>query len=143
MPHAESSVTIARPIEDVFAYLTDGERCPEWRPGVIAIRRVSGDGGVGTIYEQRVRGPMGRAIAADYAITVAEPPTRLEFQTLTGPVRPHGRYVLESAGGSTRLTFALDAELNGIRRMLLGSAVQKTMDAEVGTLENLRARLEG
>jgi len=143
VPRAEASVTIARPPADVFAYLLDGERCTEWRPGVLEIRRTSGDGGVGTTYKQRVRGPMGRAIPADYAITVAEPPTRLEFQTTTGPVRPRGRYVLEPIDDDTRLTFTLRAELGGVRRLLLGSAVQKTMDAEVGTLENLRARLEG
>ena len=142
MPHAEASITIARPIEEVFAYLVDGERCPEWRPGVAEIRRVSGEGGVSTTYVQRVRGPMSRPIAADYAITVHEPPRRLEFQTLVGPVRPHGTYALQPADGGTRLTFTLDAELRGIRRFLLGSAVQKTMDAEVGTLENLRSRLE-
>jgi uncharacterized protein YndB with AHSA1/START domain len=142
MPHAESSVTIARPIDNVFGYLLDGERCPEWRPGVVGIRRVSGNGGVGTTYEQTVRGPMGRSIRADYAITVHEPPSRIEFQTLTGPVRPHGTYVLAAAGGGTHVTFVLDAELGGLRRLLLGSAVQKTMEAEVATLENLRARLE-
>jgi len=143
VPHAEASVTIARPPADVFAYLLDGERCTEWRPGVLEIRRTSGDGGVGTTYQQRERGPMGRAIPADYAITVAEPLTRLEFQTITGPVRPRGRYVLEPVDDDTRLTFTLDAELGGIRRLLLGSAAQKTMDAEVGTLENLGARLGG
>ena len=47
------------------------------------------------------------------------------------------------AEASVTIAFTLCAELGGIRRLLLGSAVQKTMNAEVGTLENLRARLEG
>jgi hypothetical protein len=105
------------------------------------IKRVSGDG-VGTRYAQGVKGPMGRRIAADYEITVVEPNRRLEFQTVTGPARPHGRYEFEARGGDTHLTFSLDAELHGLRNLLMGGAVQKTMDAEVKTLDNLKRILE-
>jgi hypothetical protein len=41
MPHAEHTVTILRPAEDVFGYLADGTHNPEWRSGVIEIRRTS------------------------------------------------------------------------------------------------------
>jgi hypothetical protein len=57
-------------------------------------------------------------------------------------VRPHGVYLFEPADSGTRLTFSLEAQLNGVRRLLMGSAVQKTMDAEVRTLDNLKAVLE-
>ena len=85
---------------------------------------------------------MGRRITADYEVTVFEPDRRLEFQTLTGPARPHGRYHLEPADGGTRLTFSLDAQVTGLSRLLMGSAVQKTMDSEVRTLDNLKQVLE-
>jgi carbon monoxide dehydrogenase subunit G len=141
MPSATYSVTINRPGSEVFAFVADGEKCPQWRPGVLDIKRVSGDG-VGTTYSQGVKGPMGRRIAADYQVTVFEPDRRLEFQTLTGPARPHGRYDLEPVDGGTRLTFALDAQLTGLSKLLMGSAVQKTMDSEVRTLDNLKRVLE-
>jgi uncharacterized protein YndB with AHSA1/START domain len=135
------SVTINRPVSEVFAFVADGEKCPQWRPGVLDIKRVSGDG-LGTTYAQGVKGPMGRRIAADYTITAYEPDRRLEFQTTTGPARPHGRYDLEPVDGGTRLAFTLDAELTGFRKLLMGSAVQKTMDSEVQTLDNLKRVLE-
>ena len=91
---------------------------------------------------QGVKGPMGRRISADYEITVYEPNQRIEFQTMAGPARPHGRYDFEAADGGTRLTFGLDAELSGIRGLLMGGAVQRTMDEEVRTLENLKKILE-
>lgn len=141
MPEASHAVTVARPIDDVFAYLADGQRCAEWRPAVVEIHRVSGDGGVGTRYEQRVRGPMGRTIAADYEITVSEPPHRLEFQTVTGPARPHGAYRLESVEDGTKVTFSLDADLGGLRGMLMRRAVQSTMDSEVRNIENIAAHV--
>jgi uncharacterized protein YndB with AHSA1/START domain len=141
-PHASHEVIVRRPIEDVFAYLADGERCTEWRPGVVTIERVSGDGGVGTRYAQQVRGPMGRPIAADYEIARSEPPRLLEFQTVTGPARPHGMYELEEGGDGTRVRFTLDADLGGVRGLLMGGAVQRTMDQEVRMLENIRRVLD-
>ncbi|MGZ8513825.1 MAG: SRPBCC family protein [Candidatus Limnocylindrales bacterium] len=141
MPQASYSVVIGRPIDAVFSFIADGERCREWRPGVLDIKRASGDG-VGARYTQGVKGPMGRRVAADYEVTVFEPPRRLEFQTVTGPARPHGRYHLEPVDGGTRLTFSLDATLSGLQRMLMGSMVQRTMEAEVRMLDNVKRILE-
>jgi uncharacterized protein YndB with AHSA1/START domain len=140
-PSAEYAVTIARPVDAVFAYVADGENCPAWRPGVLDIKRISGDG-LGARYAQGVRGPMGRRIAADYEITAFEPNRRIEFQTTTGPARPHGRYLFEADNGGTRLSFILHATLTGISGLLMGGAVQRTMNDEVRTLDNLKRVLE-
>src|SRR4029077_5435322 len=90
MPEEQHSVSKNRQPEPAFAYLVDGEKCTEWRPGVLDIKCVSGEGGVGTRYARGVRGPMGRRISADYEVTACEPNAHLEFQTVTGPARPHG-----------------------------------------------------
>jgi uncharacterized protein YndB with AHSA1/START domain len=140
-PSAEYTVAIARPVDEVFAYVADGENCPAWRPGVVDIRRISGDG-LGARYAQGVRGPMGRRIPADFEITAFEPNRLIEFQTTTGPARPHGRYLFTADNGRTRLSFGLEASLKGIGRMFMGGAVQRTMNAEVRTLDNLKAILE-
>ncbi len=142
MPQATYAVSINRPVEAVFAYVADGEKCPQWRPGVLDIKRVAGDGGVSTRYAQGVKGPMGRRIAADYEVTVFEPNQRLEFQTLTGPARPHGRYDFAVVDGGTRLAFSLDAELSGLSKLFLGGMVQSTMNAEVKNLDNVKRVLE-
>ena len=141
MPFAKHAVTIVRPIGDVFSFIADGEQCPKWRSGVLDIKRISGEG-VGTRYAQGVSGPMGRRIAADYEITAFEPNRRIEFQTTAGPVRPHGRYDFEATDGGTRLTFALDATVGGLRKLLMGSMVQRTMDTEVAALDKVKEVLE-
>jgi hypothetical protein len=61
---------------------------------------------------------------------------------IAGPVRPTGEYVLDEVDGGTRLSFALRAELGGIKKLLMGGAVQKTMDAEVAATERLKSVLE-
>ena len=35
MPHATSTVTIDRPVDEVFGYLADGTNNPRWRSGVL------------------------------------------------------------------------------------------------------------
>ncbi|HEY7525788.1 MAG TPA: SRPBCC family protein [Candidatus Limnocylindria bacterium] len=140
-PSAEYAVTIDRSVEDVFAYVADGENCSAWRPGVVDIKRIGGEG-LGARYAQGVRGPMGRRIAADYEVTAFEPNRRIEFQTTTGPARPHGRYLFAADGGGTRLSFALEATLDGLSGLFMGGAVQRTMNDEVRTLDNLKRVLE-
>lgn len=144
MPSARHTVTIPRPAAEVFAFVADGENARRWRPGVLDVSRVPGGpaaGGVGTAYRQGVRGPGGRRVDADYRITAFEPGRRLAFQATAGPVRPSGEYVFEDAGGATRLTFSLGVEIGGIKRLLLGGAVQKTMESEVRAIENVAAAM--
>jgi carbon monoxide dehydrogenase subunit G len=136
MPSASRSVTIPRPREAVFAFIADGENAQRWRSGVLDVRHVSGTG-VGAAYKQGVRGPGGRRVDADYVVTEYEPPRRLAFRTTAGPVRPTGEYRLEEEGTGTRLTFSLRADLGGIRGLLMGRMVQRTMDAEVGNIERI------
>jgi len=82
--HAENSVVVNRPSQEVFGFLADGERSPEWRSGVVEIKKVSGEG-VGTIYRQRVKGPGGRPVAADYRITEYQPYTRWRSRRSRAP----------------------------------------------------------
>jgi uncharacterized protein YndB with AHSA1/START domain len=141
MLSAEREVTIARPVAEVFAFVADGLNAPRWRPGVMDISLASGTG-LGAVYKQGVKGPGGRRIDADYRITAYEPNRRLSFEAIAGPVRPTGQFVFDDANGGTRLTFGLQAELGGLKKLLMGGAVQKTMNAEVAATERLKEVLE-
>jgi uncharacterized membrane protein len=141
MPSARHQVEIRRPAGEVFVFIADGLNGPKWRPGITDIALVSGSG-LGAIYKQGVKGPGGRRVDADYRITTYEPNTRLAFEAIAGPVRPKGEYVLEQVDDGTRLSFALEAELAGIKKLLMGGAVQKTMDTEVQATERLKSLLE-
>jgi len=141
MPEAQHQVTIGRPRSEVFEFIADGLNGPKWRSGILDIAHVSGTG-VGATYKQGVKGPGGRRIGADYRVTEYEPNSRLAFEAIAGPVRPKGEYTLEEHDGGTRLTFAMWAELGAIKKLLMGGAVQKTMDSEVEATERLKTLLE-
>ena len=142
MQSARRTITIKRPIADVFAYVANGLNGPNWRPGVLDISLVSGEG-VGAVYRQGVRGPGGRRIAADYEVTAFEPSRRLAFKATAGPVRPSGEYAFEEAPEGTVLTFSLEEPLSGWKRFVFGRPVQQTMDAEMKALDRLKELLEG
>jgi uncharacterized membrane protein len=141
MASATRSVTIRRPVDEVFAFVADGANAPRWRSGVLDVEHVSGRG-AGAVYRQGVKGPGGRRIAADYEITASEPSRRIAFKAIAGPVRPTGEFRFDGTGDQTTLTFSLDAQLNGWKKLVMGGAVQRTMDAEMDALDRLKALLE-
>src|SRR5262245_42028633 len=128
MPQATNTVTIAMPVHDVFGFVADGENASKWRSGVLDIARISGEG-VGAVYKQGVRGAGGRRVEADCRITSLDPDRSFAFETTAGPVRPTGRFEFEPADDGTTVTFALDAELGGLKKLLMGKMVQRTMEA--------------
>jgi uncharacterized protein YndB with AHSA1/START domain len=141
MPTATSTVTINRPAAAVFDFVADGTTATNWRPGVLDVALVSGSG-IGARYKQGVKGPGGRRVDADYEVTAYDPGRRLAFAATAGPVRPTGEYVLEAVAEGTRITFSLKADLGGLKGLLMGRAVQSSMDAEVSSLATLKRVLE-
>jgi len=141
MPSATGSVVIGRSPEEVFAYVADGTTATSWRPAVLDVEHVAGSG-VGARFRQGVKGPGGRRVAADYEVTAYEPPRRIAFKAIAGPVRPTGEYRFEQSDGGTRVTFSLDAQLGFLKGLAMSGAVQRSMDAEVAALGGLKKVLE-
>jgi uncharacterized membrane protein len=143
MAHAEASITIQRPVDDVFAFVLDGTNNPQWRPAVLDIQRLPGNpSGVGAVYTQGLKGPGGRRIAGDYEIVESHPNQSITFRVIAGPARPTGAYRFEAQGNSTHVTFTLHFEPKGLAR-LLGPMITRTMQSEVATLSHLKSYLEG
>ena len=140
MASAENSIVVNRPRSDVFAFVADHENDPKWRPGVLDIKRASGEG-QGAVYMQGVEGPMGKRVDADFEVTAYQPDTLIAFRTLAGPVRPEGSYRFEDADGGTRVTFSLNASLRGAQK-LMAPMVGKSMRKQVAALSDLKRVLE-
>jgi hypothetical protein len=144
MAHSSETVTVARPIAEVFAFLADGMNEPVWRPEVTNVGHVEGTGtGVGATYTQTMKGPGGRRIPGDYRITRYEEPTGLDFEVITGPARPVGRFDLrETAPGTTEVTFTLDLKPRGLM-VLMTPMINKQVRAEVANIKNVPRALAG
>ncbi|MGE5291348.1 MAG: SRPBCC family protein, partial [Micromonosporaceae bacterium] len=99
----ENTVTIHRPVENVFAFLADFENVPAWNYAIEETRKTSaGPVGVGTTYRQTRSIP--RRSEESFEVTVFEPGKRLAVRGQIGPFRAAISYLLEPTLGGTRLT---------------------------------------
>ena len=75
----ERIIRVTQPIEKVFGYLADFTTTTQWDPGTVLTTRVSGDGGVGTVYANRSRF-MGRENDLTYVVEELEPFHRIALR---------------------------------------------------------------
>src|SRR5689334_12051876 len=100
MAHAEGSITINRPVKEVFDFILDGRNSALWRPSVLDVQLMPGNPlGVGAIFKQGLKGPGGR-IDGDYEIVECKPNELIRFQVIAGPARPTGTYLFKSMDDS-------------------------------------------
>ncbi|MGZ4633926.1 MAG: SRPBCC family protein [Oryzihumus sp.] len=141
MPQAQRSVLIGRPVEAVFAFFTDPANDHRWRPQVIRTAS-QGPPVVGERIHLVVNGHGGRGVPADVEVTAYEPATRYAFRGADGPVRPRGEYRFAPYGSGTEVTFILDAEIPGLRKLFLSARVRKHMNGEMKALDTAKRLLE-
>jgi uncharacterized protein YndB with AHSA1/START domain len=102
----EASVPINPPIEEVFAFLADGENDPKFNPRVLEIAKTTeGPPGVGTVYASTVK-DAGVKTKREFKLTEFEPPTRIRWAEVSQNLvmAPEGGYDLAEEDGATRLT---------------------------------------
>jgi uncharacterized protein YndB with AHSA1/START domain len=101
-----ATVVIDRPIEEVFAFLADGENDPKFSPRVLEIAKTTeGPPGVGTVYASTVK-DAGMKTKREFKLTEFEPPTRIRWAEVSKNLvtAPEGGYDLAPEGSATRVT---------------------------------------
>src|SRR5262249_10147849 len=142
MAHAEQTIVVNRPIQEVFDFVLDGSKNMLWRLGVTDIQAVPGKpAGAGAVYKQGLKGPGGGRIEGDYQIVEATPPKFIKFQVIAGPARPTGTYQFDTVANGTQVKFVLDYQTKGLQK-LMEPMINRAMREEVGSLTNLKAYLE-
>ena len=118
MYHLRGETTIARPIADVFDFLSDMENDPLWCSEVRETRRITeGEVGPGAEYGYVVKvGPV--RMEGTNTISLHEPPQRMAWTSLRNGESGGGSYDLESVHSGTRLVFQASVSLGGACRPL-------------------------
>jgi len=137
------SITINRPIEEVFDVATCQERCVVWRgPITIAAKTSEGPVTVGTTYEHQVKF-LGITLMARPVIKVWEPPYRAEFENKDGPITYYLTFTCEAKNGGTLLTTIINPEIHGAFKHIVDEVVhQAIMRQHASDLETLKNLLE-
>ncbi|MFJ6948806.1 SRPBCC family protein [Streptomyces wuyuanensis] len=131
----EGTAVIDRPVEEVFAFLADGENDRRFSPRVQEMTRVTdGPTRVGTVYRSKVK-DAGMTTAREFRISEFEPPRRIRWTEVSKNLvtAPEGGYDLEAVdAGRTRLTVFNTLEGHGLGKLLVGfalGAARKDADA--------------
>ena len=109
MAVVETSITINKPVQEVFAFLTDINNQTKLNETLTEVI-LSGPVAVGTTFKTK-GSVMGRAFEADNEIVALEPDKVFGIKTLAAPPASDvtNTYTFESEGDGTKLTLAMDS----------------------------------
>jgi uncharacterized protein YndB with AHSA1/START domain len=142
MARLESSITINRPIEEVFTAVTDFASHPQWRGG-LQRAEVTSPGplraGSTYVYDLRV---MGREINTTGEVVAYEPPTAYAWKATSGPFPLSGKVHCEPAAGGTRVIETVEVEPGGFFKLAQPLLVRQQQSQMEKDLKNLKELLE-
>ena len=139
MNKIERTITIHRPVDEVFAYVCDVEHGPRYTSGQRQAHKTSsGPMGVGSTFA--TSGKFLRRAAA-FEITEYELNRRLAWKAMSG-ARATTTWGFQPSGPSTRITFTRVADAHGLFGMpqsLLEGFANGRVDQDLGALKELLA----
>jgi uncharacterized membrane protein len=140
MAKLEISTVINRPVEVVFAFLSNPENGPKWNSSSGEVTITSGGPvGVGTTYRS-VRTFLGQRIESETEITEYEPNQRLASKAISGPFPMESLVTFEPVEGGTRVTGTLIGEPGGFFKLaepVLVSRMKQQFEADLAKLKDM------
>jgi carbon monoxide dehydrogenase subunit G len=110
-------IEVPRSPAESFAYVADFTTVAEWDPGIHASRHVSGDGGVGSVYEVQAEF-RGKTMPFTYTVTAFEQNARIVLDGVGEKATSLDTIAFEpTADGGTRITYTADFALKGVLRV--------------------------
>jgi uncharacterized membrane protein len=136
MPEFENTIRIERPVEEVFAFLSDFENIPKWNYYVLEVRQLSENPiGVGTTYHQ-----IRKTDEQDFRIIEFEPNHTVAVKTLPQSSPDlEMRFTLYEEGGTTRIRdeWKLETGTPAILERLLRRRVKSAVAENLAKLKEL------
>jgi carbon monoxide dehydrogenase subunit G len=140
----ESTVTIAKPPAEVFPWLVDDDKVPQWMSGL-------------DVYEPLEPGPLhpGSKIRQELSVSGQHLRFELEVAELDAPrravlrfegsgFRAANEYTVSEAADGARVSWVVNGETTSFKAKLIAPMVQaKLQEKHDGDLARLRALLEG
>jgi uncharacterized protein YndB with AHSA1/START domain len=140
----EATVVIDRPIEEVFAFLADGENDPKFSSRVLEIAKTTGGPpGVGTVYASTVK-DAGMKTKREFRLTEFQAPTRIRWSELSKNLvtAPEGGYDLAREGSATRVTLHNVLEGHGPGKLIAPLALRSARKGADDFAKAIKAAVE-
>ena len=130
------SIDINRPPAEVFAYLTDLSKLPEWQSGIVEAHWETEKGQGGRA--KQTREFRGDNVETELQVSAYEPDRRFAVKTSSGPITFSLDYKLQAKNGGTHLIVVGEGEASGVAKLagpLMGRKVQKRFKSDFETLK--------
>lgn len=112
--HVDLSITIDRPVADVYRVLSTPELTPRWsRSAIEEHMSTPGPIGVGSRRRATVRGFGGRTTENEIEVTDVEPERRLAVRSVEAPVPFTSSWTFTAVDAGTRVDWVWDFALPG------------------------------
>ena len=142
MARIEIHLVINRPVEEVFAFVSNSENLPRWRSTSLEVKKTSeGPIVVGSTFRGRFTF-LGRQFDGNIVVTAHEPNRVYVSKIAEEPFPLETGYTLEPAENGTHVTFTAVGEPGGFFKLaepLVVSMAKRTYDTD---LQNLKELLE-
>jgi carbon monoxide dehydrogenase subunit G len=136
-------VVIARPVDEVFAFVSDARNRPSWDDSVQSEELTSPEPiGVGSTVRTHMRS-MGRDYEIDWEIVEHEAPNRQRIESTSGPFSTTLVYDLTGDTDATSVRFSVTGRPTGLLRLmqpLIARTTQRNLDHVFARLKEV---LEG
>lgn len=110
-------VTVAKPLDTVFAYLADFTTTTEWDPGTVKTIRTAGDGTVGTEY-LNTSTFAGHETQLTYVVQELVQNQRISLRGKNKTVTAHDTMTFRQTENGTEVTYTADFAFKGVARLL-------------------------
>ncbi len=143
MAKIQEMVVIARPVNEVFAYVARAQDWPKWHAAMLGAEQTSsGEVGVGATF-RGVNREMGMRMSWTSEATEFDRDRKWGEKIVSGSTVYQGSLTFEPLGAGTMLKAEYDLSVGGALR-LLGPVVTATMRRGMkGNLARLKGILEG
>jgi len=110
-------VTVEKPIEAVFAYLSDFTTTTQWDPGTVLTVRSKGDGLIGTEY-LNTSTFAGRQTQLKYVVQEFTVDQSIGLRGENKSVIAHDTMTFRQAGTGTEVTYTAELTFKGLARLI-------------------------
>ena len=142
MAKFDVGITINRPVNEVFAILSDFSNGSKWASGAVEPAQKTSDGpiGVGTTWHGAGK-VAGRRFVTDATCTEFDADRRITL-AMTKPFPTTSTVTFDTVGGGTHVNQTIDAEPGGFFKLAEPLVVTIARRQFQGDLENLRDLME-
>jgi len=112
----QMTVTVEKPLEKVFAYLSDFTTTNEWDPGTVKTVLASGDGGFGTEY-LNTSTFNGRETQLTYTVVDLVPNERFGLRGENKTLVAEDTMTFREIGNQTEVSYTADFTFKGLTRL--------------------------